>query len=265
MNSLEELQKTFLEFLFDPTQQMDTEVTDGAHVNIEQRLNIYAEGYRLRLLDALADNFPALHTLLGDDEFHKLGRAYIQSHPSRHFSIRYFGDRLHHFLSTQAPYTDMPLLSEMASFEWLLRDVFDAADAAVLNTKDLQNVEASQWPLVRFAFHPTVRLLELSWNVPALWKAIDNDEPPQSPERSDHPLWWVVWRQDLKSYFRSLPVDEAWAINAMLQGRNFLNLCEGLCEWVDELHAPARAAGFIQQWVNDGLISVIDISQGLEN
>ncbi len=40
--------------------------------------------------------------------------------------------------------------------------------------------------------------------------------------------------KDRTSQFVSLSLDEAWAIDAMINGANFGEICEGLCQWVDE-------------------------------
>jgi len=63
----------------------------------------------------------------------------------------------------------------------------------------------------------------------------------------------------LKSYFRSAPVDESWALDALGEGQCFSMLCAGLCEWVDEEHVAAHAARLIRRWVTDGLIAHIDL------
>ncbi len=55
-----------------------------------------------------------------------------------------------------------------------------------------------------------------------------------------------------------MDVDEAWGMDTMLAGENFATICADICEWIDEQHAPARAAGFIQNWLNEGLISSVN-------
>ena len=72
-------------------------VVSSAKTSASRRLAIYYDAYRLRLLEALDSNYPILHSWMGDDEFEKLGLAYLDAHPSTHFSIRYFGHRLSEF------------------------------------------------------------------------------------------------------------------------------------------------------------------------
>lgn len=254
MSALRDLQNNFLAYVRTPQTQMHGRVVDTPTVPAEQRLRIYADAYRLRLIDALRDNYLVLNTLLGDDAFDELGSAYLDAHPSQKFSVRFFGDQLSEFLRAAPAYSAQPIVSEMAKFEWVLRDVFDAPDAPVLTLEDLATVPPEAWPELKFALHPTLRRIDLSWNTPTLWKQLNEEQEPDAPQRREHPVAWRVWRRDLNTYFCSMEVDEAWAIEALGRGASFAELCAGLCEWVDEQHAPQRAAGFLQQWIAEGVL-----------
>ena len=254
MNSLRALQTQFLAYLRAPETQMQPAVVNTATVSADLRLKIYVDAYRLRLVDALADNYPVLHTLLGDDAFTELGARYLQAQPSQHFSIRHFGHRLAEFAAAEMPYAQQPVLADVAKFEWALRDVFDAADAIALTPNDLAAIAPELWPELRFKLHPAVRRLDLTWNAPALWKAIDEQLEPPPPQMNNHLTAWLIWRHDLKIQFRSLEVDEAWALDALRLNTTFADLCAGLCEWVDESQASLHAARLVRRWLTDGIL-----------
>ncbi len=255
MSPLQTLQKDFMNWLLTQQPAIKQHVTGTRKVGIEARLGIYEEAYRLRLLEALQDSYPALHTLLGDERFEALAFAYIRHYPSHHFSIRYFGHQLFQFLSSNPDYQDQPFLAEMALFEWTLRDAFDASNSPRLTTADLASIPPEQWGTLTFELHPSVQRIDLSWDVPKLWQAIEQDAPPIQPRQKEHLITWLIWRKDLTTYFRSLEVDEAWAIGAVIQQRNFENLCHGVCEWIDEQHAPERVARFLARWVQEGILA----------
>ena len=257
LSPLKSLQQQMLAWLQDANPQIRQSLTGTEKVSAEIRLDIYANAYRFRLIEALQDTFPALHTLLGDEDFFNLGIQYLTARPSKHFSLRYFGHQMSAFLKTAQDYKDQPILSEMAEFEWLLRDAFDAADSSNLNIQALQQINPQSWLELRFVFHPTVNRVDLSFNTPQLWQAIDQEEPPIDIVKNDYPVAWCIWRKDLRTLYRSMDVDEAWAMDAMLSGQNFSEICSGVCEWIDEQHAALRVAGFIQNWVNEGLIQEI--------
>ena len=137
----------------------------------------------------------------------------------------------------------VPWLSEIAAFEWALTLAFDAADNDVATEQDMVKIQPEAWPHIRFIPHASVQRLDLRWNVVPIWKAAKNDNPLPAPEASEYPQSWVIWRQELKNYYRSLEVDEGWALDGLLKGETFSAICGGLCEWVDEQHTAVHAAG----------------------
>lgn len=259
MTSLENLQTDFQNFLLTRGDSMDGHVVGSAKFKSQERLAVYADAYRLRLLEALEDNYPALHTLLGDEEFDRLGRRYIDAHPSTHPSIRWFGGKMHELLREETPYRDQPVLSEMALFEWTLRGAFDASDDPVCSIEAMAALSTDAWPGMRLQFHPSVTRLDLVWNVATLWKQIDQNKTPDNPEAGEYPVPWIIWRQNLRQFFRSLSVDEGWALDAMMGGQNFGDICGGLCEWIDEQNVALHAAGLLKQWIGDGMVTSIDV------
>lgn len=252
---LKELQQQMLAWLRAHDPVIKESVTGTEKVPADLRLDIYANAYRYRLIDALQDTFPALNTLLGDDDFLKMGLRYIERYPSQHFSLRFFGHRLAGFLAEESDFREQKVLSEMAQFEWLLRAAFDAAAQPRLSLEELQTIAPEQWPELTFSFHPSLQRINLSFNVPQLWQAIEQEQPPIDIVEQEYPIGWVIWRRDLKTWYRSMDVDEAWAMDTMLAGENFAAICAGVCEWIDEQYAPARVAGFIQTWINEGLLT----------
>lgn len=253
-DELRRLQESFQAFLLHKAAGIETLV---AGEDAAQRLAIYADAYRLRLEEALGANYPKLRRILGDEVFRRLGLGYLREFPSRDPNIRWFGSSLAGFLDTAPPWSGQPVLAEMARFEWTLTEVFDAPDAPLVGPETIAGIPAGDWPGLRFVPHPSARRLDLEWTVPQLWSEIEDhgERQPAPPTRSADPLGWLLWRREFGHYWRSLSVDEAWALDAIDQGASMGELCEGLCEWIDPGNVPGRAAEMVRRWVADGLIS----------
>lgn len=258
MTRLRDIESLFQSHILRGDDGIRSLVVGSGEVSTDVRLGIYANAYRLRLIEALDTDYPGLHTLAGDEAFDAMCRAYIDTHPSPFRSLRWFGDRFAEFLRTTEPYADYPVFAEMAEFERALSDAFDAADSDLRTAADMSAVPPDRWPALRFSPHDSVRRLDLRWNVPPVWKAVDAGDPPPEPEASEHPVAWLVWRRDLVTRYRSLDVDEAWALDALMRGENFAVLCEGLAEWVDPQNVATHAAALLKRWLDDGLIRRID-------
>ena len=255
MSSLSQLQSDFQAYVLGGPDGILARIADTGQLSAAERLRVYADAYRLRLIEALETDFVALRAYLGEEKFNALSRHYIDASPSRHYSLRYFGTSFADFLARTAPYAETPLLTELAAFDWALSAAFDATDDPVLTVDAIAAVAADAWPNLRFRAHASVGRLDLQWNAPAIWRAADNSEALPSPAKSETPIPWVIWRQDLATYFRSLAVHEAYALDALRGGACFADICEGLCEWIAPTDAATMAASSLRQWITDGMLS----------
>jgi len=253
--SLSHLQSPFQRYLLEGEPAIEQAIAATAQVPATTRLAIYGEGYRLRLIEALQATFPVLAELLGEGDFATLATRYVERHVSTFFSIRYYGDLLAEFLARDEHYRGAPLLTELARWEWEMAAVFDAADSAPLEIEAFAALPPERWAELRFDWTPSVRVLVLEWNVPALWKAVTEGAQRPEPVLSAAPVDWLLWRRDLQLYFRSLSSEEAASLRTVLDGGSFGELCIKLCDGLDEHEASARAAGFLRGWVQSGLIA----------
>ncbi len=98
----------------------------------EERLCVYFDAYRLRLIENLRIDFPGLRALMSAEAFDAICLRYIDQHPSRGPNIRWFGRHLAGFLAADRELAGQPVLVEMARFEWARGLAFDAPDSDVL-------------------------------------------------------------------------------------------------------------------------------------
>jgi hypothetical protein len=253
VSGLMELQHNFQNYLRHHDALIENAIISSEKVAAVVRLDIYRDAYYLRLLEALTADFPVLHVLMGDEHFDKMGRAYIDAYPSQFRSVRWYGNVMAEYLQGAATYSQYPALSEMAKFEWLMTEAFDAEDVDVVTLEDMAATPFEKWPEMRFKIHPALRRSSFEWNVLALWKAVQAEEIP-TPERAEEKIDWMFWRKNLDVQFCSLSVDEAYVIDAMHAGQSFEEICEGLCEWLEPEQVAMHAASLLKRFVIDELI-----------
>src|SRR5687768_15351439 len=209
MSSLLRVQDDFQSFMLRASRDVESHVVGTERVSVATRLAIYGDGYCSRLIEALEANYPALAKLLGPEDFATLGTAYVRTYDSTFTSVRYYGGELAQFLAVGQEYARAPVLTELARWEWAMTEAFDAADAEAVKVTALAQVAPQQWAELCFKFHSAVRQLALFWNVPQIWKALtDNAERPQAAIQAE-PAPWLLWRENLQTYFRSLKAPEA--------------------------------------------------------
>jgi hypothetical protein len=252
VSALADLQRDLQRHVMDGDTAIAAAVNGTPAVPAATRLGVYSNAYRIRLADALGDNMPNLRAFLGDDEFGAVAARYIDEHPSQFASIRWFGDRLASELERWHP--DRPWLAELARWEWALAASFDAQDAPAVGIDSLATVPPGDWGDLRLDFHPSVQQLDLRSNAQALFKALSDEQPPPVPALLDSPQPWLLWRQDLKTQYRSLEPDETAAMAAVRGGGTFAEMCEALCDWHEADEVPLIAAGMLKRWIVEAMI-----------
>lgn len=221
------------------------------------RLDIYRRAYRLRLIEALQADYPKLCAWLGEEAFAESAQAYLAAFPSHARSIRWVGQHLAQFLRKVVPWKERLELSEMAQFEWTLGLAFDSAEAECLAPLHLAQIPPPRWPKLRFKLHPSVHLLTLAYPVPQAWKSLEAGSLPEC-QRLEHPITWLIWRQNYKVFFRSLAEPERFALEAIQAGQAFADLCAGLTQWGDLGDLARYAAVLLQRWLAQGLLVAIE-------
>ncbi len=256
MTRLARLQRAFQHHIDWPGAPMQAAVAPGPRADASRRLGVYAEAYRLRLVEALGNDYPALRFTLGEAGFARRMREFVEARPSRHANLRWYGAELSRHLARAA--ARRPLLAELARFEWALGLAFDAADAPPATVADVARIPSAGWPRLRLRLHPSVQRVELFTNAPDVWRAAVRHERRLAARRLLEPRSWLVWRKDLEPFYRALSGDEARALAFAARGWRFGRLCGGLRDIVGTDQAAPRAASLLKAWLNEGLIGAIE-------
>jgi hypothetical protein len=259
MTELTRVQEQFQKFIFSGQSEINKSIVQTERVSVDTRLAIYRDAYKLRLIESLTTTFPAVHAYLGTEAFQEVCTNYIAAHPSSYRSIRWFGDVLAEFLRNyyEKKYS---FLAELADFEWKMTLAFDAKDTQVLHIADMANVSPESWVGMQFILHPSIQRVNYFWNAIPLWQTLINDQELPELQSASIATSWILWRSpDYIIQFYSLSEEEAWAIDALIQGLSFGQLCEGLCQWINAEEVGLRAASYLKNWIQNGMVSELRI------
>lgn len=226
----------------------------GALTNT-QRLDIYHQAYRWRLLEVMQDHYAQTHAYLGDELFDTEALAYIEAHPPEADNLRHYGAHWPDWLAQRYP-QDLDM-ADLARLEWALRHAFDAANAPSLTWPQLASLPPEAWQTVRFDLAPGTQVLRLSHNVTPLWQALSQGGTPEPVQPLVHDV--LVWRQGWQPHFRSTSPEEAEAIRLMLAGQPFDHACQQALAFTqtprDEVAISQTAMQWLQQWMAEQLLA----------
>ena len=252
MHQLKELQQSFMKDLLGMPSRVAESIQSSKDTSAQQRLSVYASGYRLRLKEAITTDFDCLHGYLGDDMFDQLMECYIDNYQSQHTSLRYYSQHITELLKQEKPFAEHPELVEIATIEQTFNNSFDAADCTTVDIEQLSQIVVESWPTLQIQLHASVQLITCDHNSFDIWKALSEENNPPSLVKEN--TTWLIWRKDLISRYRAVSDAEAYALKRVLKGDNFGVLCEGLLDYFDEEQTPVKAVTFLQNWINDLMV-----------
>lgn len=254
MSSLHALQQKMLQAVLAGDRACLPELRGDGRASARTRLAVYQAGYRIRLRDALATEFPGL-ALMAGRRFNTLLEGYVDAHPSGHYNIRWHGAGMAAFLEYGLPWRGRPELADMASLDWAISTVFDASDEARVDPADLAGVPGDAWGSLRLHPQACLQRLAVRHNVEAFRGAADRGESRPRLRRCGEEHHVLVWRQGLTVRYRQLETDERAVLIGAINGEPFAALCERLAGYHDAASATPRMAGLLHQWLASGLIA----------
>ncbi len=263
--TLHQLQRDFQYALIErnvSALQESTALTEGT----ELALSIYQHAYRVRLRDALRSHYPILEKYLGRMAFNAYVDGYISRYPSRSVSLTDYGDQLAADCLAHLNDVDVNTASELAAFEWLLGRAFGAAQGAPVTVAQLSAINPIHWAGLRFTPVPSVSRHTVTTSAVTIWRQLkmastDTHSPPTAappitPETADTPTHWVIARVDLDVRFQSIPREEASALDRVLSGSPFAEVCEPLAAHHGE-EAARVAATWLKRWIEAGWLELV--------
>jgi hypothetical protein len=250
-----DLQQQFQQSVLTRKRLIGPELIGASAPDFDARLGAYVEGYRSRLVEALAVHYPALKATLGDEMFEQRMREYIESTPSRHYSVRYYGAAVEGLMGTEGEASRRAVFTDLARWEWMLAEVFDAPDDASLSVDALGMVPPEAWAGVRFQFRACVRRIETRSNGIDYWRAAQELCAAPAAFQAALPAQWLLWRRGTATLFRSVDPVESQALDGACAGMSFGALCEHLAGCIEETQVAMRAASLLRGWLSEELIT----------
>lgn len=227
----------------------DELITPSATLAPVERLELYHRQYWYRLLDSIAEDFPGLRRLLGDEPFWRLLEIYLETEPPRSFTLRHLGAGLAAFILRRPELAAHPVhAEELARLEYALCQAFEAGER--------DPVPPGEVGRARLALQPHVRLLELRTAADTFWRRANEGRatgrvPPATPRAS---RFIVVSREAHALRVERLP-KAAFAILRAIAETRSLDLAIGRVAATRGLlrrRDAARVSEWFRTWVGRG-------------
>lgn len=245
------------------TKIVDEIIKPNDRLTSFERIEIYNRVYWFRILSSLAEDFPGLRAVIGQENFDKVLVAYLLDCPSESFTLRNLGSRLATWLPQHpefAPRKERMAL-DMVRLEWADIDVYDSAELPKLTEEDLRNL--GEDPI--FHLQPYLHLLDLEYPVDEFLLRVRANEDPESdiasnvvteraPQRAGkrvplpkrEKVYLAVHRQENINYFKRLKPEAFALLVALQEGKSLSQAIESSVNWSNR--SVRHVTGQVHDW-----------------
>lgn len=169
-----EMQRTFAEFLASAPATPPPTALLGSLAHAVQpataRLGIYKNNVFVRLVDALAANYPAVARLVGDEFFRFAALEYLAERPTRERTLLHFGADFAQFLEGFEPAASVPYLPDVARLEHFYLLAYHAAEAEPIDERTFCALVGDSESDPQVALHPSASLFSSAYPVSRIWE-----------------------------------------------------------------------------------------------
>jgi hypothetical protein len=211
MTQLAEIQNAFARALLDAAEPVPVAIRGAARRRADRRFAVYRNNVVAGLVDALAQRFPVVARLVGDEFFRAMARVHVTTRPPDSPLMMLYGESFPDFIDGFAPAASVPYLGDIARVEIARGRAYHAADAVPVGPKIFAALPLERLGDLRLQLHPSVSIIASAYPIVSIWQV--NSDPD-----------------------RAVPV-APWAAEAALVARPFMD--------VEVRRLPPGAAAFL--------------------
>ena len=196
----------------------------------ENAIKVYRNNYLETGINALGIGFPTLKSLLGNENFRQLTKAYLNNYPKTCFDWADYGQYLAEFMLEIESLAEQPFLPEIAALDWQLLHIereadktFDATSFSLMQTIPLDKLS--------FVSAPGLKIQKLRFPVVELYQLAHDLIPKEGAQRDklikninksiNHAIKTsetrsiVMWREQYKALFEYCNKNEVKAYESI--------------------------------------------------
>jgi len=223
----------------------------------EERLAIYHGMYPLRMRDALASDYPGLEHFLGEEGFARFVHDYVQTHPSRSYTLNRLGDHVLEFIRRKKGLKHRDFLFDLVRLERAVSEAFDAEETPRLGDAEVQAVPAEAWAKARLVPVASLRLLELRYPANAYLESV-KDEDHDHPRTVRKDAWVSVYRRNYAVYRQDLSRAGFALLRDLAAGKKLGAALKAATRRGGRPPGEDQLFRWFREWVSAGMFSRVD-------
>ncbi len=255
MTGLAERQTEFLAALVDEEAPLPRFWSASHRTGME----IYRNNYRTQLVGALAETFERTARLAGESSFRQAAIHHLVANPPTSWTLDMVGSGFAE--SCSALFANDPDVGEVAWLEWSMNCVVTARDASPMTIEEFAAGTAEfsdlQWAELRLGLLPGTVVGRATFDLPGLWRCLENAAAPVEANRLAHPQSVLVWRDGERPVFVLVAEAEARCLELVRSHASFGDICGWLARDSDDEASALEAGSMLRHWLELGVIQKI--------
>lgn len=211
-----------------------------------EQLSVYANAYRYRLYDVVAQDYPVLQHYLTAQPFADLISAFVADVLPDHFNIGRFALKLPAFVQKTLP--NDGFAQALCQLETTVAQMTDPAETEALDASHLHGLTAES--IMDLTLYPrqALRLMQFDYQVNAYYQAVMDDETVVLP--SQEALYLAVFRHEDVVWRMELESAEFALLSGLFHGAT---IGEALAD-MDESESD-NITTYFSKWMRNGLLA----------
>lgn len=231
-----------------------TALVRAGKLSAARRLEIYRFNILSNLCGALKDIYPVVLTIVGDAFFQHAAEQFVRAHPSCSGDLNQFGGEWPPFLAGYAYAAALSYLPDVANLEWAWHKAFHAADTPLLDLHRLAEVPPEGHGALRFALHPSARLIQSRYPILRIWEINQPDFAGEIEVVWDVPTESLLVHRDIGDGVSVVIERVTEAGYAFLHALGQRAAFEDAASAALEIDAAFNLQGFLLESVQSGVI-----------
>lgn len=238
-----------------PPLNVDAILTHSRALSAADRLAIYHSAYHARLIECLREEYSVLCRALGQELFDGFAFGYLQSFPSRSYTLCRLGANFASYLADTRPQEDSEtwpdFLIDLARLEWAFAEIFDGPGAEgqlPFDATRLTSVPTNDWSRVCLQPVSCLRLFTSRYPIQHYFLALKRDAEAAPPEPA--PTFLALTRIDYRVRFHELDWIEFLMLEQLVSGKPVEEALKNVVESSREI-GPAEVGAWFQRWAEN--------------
>jgi hypothetical protein len=245
MPSLYDRQGAFGAALLDPTRAVPEGLVGPDGRPSARRFAVYRNNVVSSLIDALAEAYPIVQRLVGEDFFRAMARVFVTENPPDSPVMLRYGAGFANFLDGFSPLADLPYMGDVARVERAYLASYHAPEATALTVEAMMETPPETLLEMSMVLHPSCRIVTSDYPVGTIWQEDSAAGPPAPIDLAVGGETVLIARPEARVDLRLLPSGPAQFLLSLGAGHSLTRAAEAALRTTPDQDISSLLSGMI--------------------